>query len=871
MTRTALLFATALATLFASPSPAPAQIKTSVVVTTPQPCAAQVGAPPDGLLCDADGLLVHAPNPDNPNPDERHLYGDGGDTAQREGWYWLGVWLRQNTPGLPAFTPRRKLTFDQVLALLEPNRDGVFYRHPKLAPWNNPFDKKFGFSRDQMEPLVAAMGVWGKTEALRRLWDALPEDVLGKHSFNGRYKNALGQDGWDCAAIKRRGCDATRDCSLKTDTRDCSLKVDTRNCSLQEDTRSCSTCIVSNPFGGCFLYGNDPFCEAAKAAQNLIYKGIKDKCEVEKGAQNALYAGEKTACEAAKATQNAIYAAEKGACETVKATEKATCEANKTADLNLCRLSNYHDGDFIGPMTENLFSRAMNQSLAHSLGEPQLLASTLLRIAQARDRDDVGDDLNLIVKLLMAKLRSPSRDSEAATAAYASHRPFSYGSYLRTYRARFDDATDMVKRIQEGIRNGWRADKPAVNGAVHWYHRVENGGNSLLAELYDPIIDRFIYGDRTGTFSTLASQAPAPTIARVAPAVALSSGGTAITISGTGFLPGTSVLVAGAAALDVTIVNETTIRAIAPAHASGPTDVSVTVPWPAGGSAIMDGAFTYVDRPAPPLPVPSGPRVSGDFNGDGRPDLIWQNRVDGRLAAWFMNGTEQAEYTPLVPYQVNDTDWHVVGSGDANRDGQTDLYWQHQTTGELAVWFMNQTEVMRGELLSPARVADTNWKVRTVADLDVDGYPDLIWQHTASGDVAVWYMTQSTMRSGELLTPGRVSDLKWKIVAAGDMNQDGQPDLFWHHAATGQIAVWFMRNNVAVSGQSLIPDRVSDLAWQIRGATDLDGNGSPDLIWQNTATQQLAVWLMKGLHLIDGRLIAGLPPAGRDWHVVSGK
>ncbi len=133
---------------------------------------------------------------------------------------------------------RRRLNFDQVLRLLEPNQDGVFYRHPRLAPWNNPCDKKFGFSRDQMVPLVAAMGVWGKTEELRRLWNALPQDALGRHSFNGNWRNLFGEDGWDCSAIQNRNCNI-RDCSLRTDTRDCSLQTDTRDCTFHEDTRGC--------------------------------------------------------------------------------------------------------------------------------------------------------------------------------------------------------------------------------------------------------------------------------------------------------------------------------------------------------------------------------------------------------------------------------------------------------------------------------------------------------------------------------------------------------------------------------------------------------------------------------------------------------
>jgi len=145
-------------------------------------------APPSAVTAnqpiyyDNDGLIVHRGT-------------DGGDTAQREGWYWFGVWIRQHVLGDP-WAVQRKLTFDRVLLLLEPAKDGIFYRHPKLPPWNNPFDKTFGFSRDQMIPLVAAMGVWGFTEPLRRLWNALPQDPLGgtKHSFNGNWETLLGKN-----------------------------------------------------------------------------------------------------------------------------------------------------------------------------------------------------------------------------------------------------------------------------------------------------------------------------------------------------------------------------------------------------------------------------------------------------------------------------------------------------------------------------------------------------------------------------------------------------------------------------------------------------------------------------------------------------
>jgi hypothetical protein len=136
---------------------------------------------------DQDGLIVHKKGPSGPL--------DGGDTAQREGWYWFGVWIRQQMwiqDKIPNYKVTRTKTFPDVLRLLKPRQDGVFYRHPKLPPWNNPYDKEYGFSRDQMLPLMAAMGVWSLSdptlaEPLRRLWNALPQDTLGgtKHTFNG--------------------------------------------------------------------------------------------------------------------------------------------------------------------------------------------------------------------------------------------------------------------------------------------------------------------------------------------------------------------------------------------------------------------------------------------------------------------------------------------------------------------------------------------------------------------------------------------------------------------------------------------------------------------------------------------------------------
>jgi len=143
-----------------------------------KPCAPP---PAQGIHYDNDGLIIHV----HTAADGKRVL-DGGDTAQREGWYWVGRWIRERVLNDP-WPVSRCLDFPAVLRMLEPKQDGIFYRHPKLPPWNNPFDKDFGFSIDQMTPLVAAMGLWGHTTELRRLWNALPQDPIGgtRHTFIG--------------------------------------------------------------------------------------------------------------------------------------------------------------------------------------------------------------------------------------------------------------------------------------------------------------------------------------------------------------------------------------------------------------------------------------------------------------------------------------------------------------------------------------------------------------------------------------------------------------------------------------------------------------------------------------------------------------
>jgi hypothetical protein len=81
---------------------------------------------------------------------------------------------------------------------------------------------------------------------------------------------------------------------------------------------------------------------------------------------------------------------------------------------------------------------------------------------------------------------------------------------------------------------------------------------------------------------------------------------------------------------------------------------------------------------------------TGDFNGDGKSDILWQGQ-DGTAAVWLMDGTT-ATFAGAVGSNPGPT-WEIKGTGDFNGDGKSDILWQGQD-GTPAIWTMDGTHVL---------------------------------------------------------------------------------------------------------------------------------------------------------------------------------
>jgi hypothetical protein len=103
---------------------------------------------------------------------------------------------------------------------------------------------------------------------------------------------------------------------------------------------------------------------------------------------------------------------------------------------------------------------------------------------------------------------------------------------------------------------------------------------------------------------------------------------------------------------------------------------------------------------------------------------------------------------------------------------------------------------------------------------------------------------------------GWLDQVVFSSSVKADFDGNRTNDLIWQNNANGQRAIWFM-NGTTFAGEHFLPTVAT--AWSIAATGDFNRDGHTDLLWQNNVTGQRAIWLMNRASRVQDRSLPTIP------------
>jgi ELWxxDGT repeat protein len=246
-----------------------------------------------------------------------------------------------------------------------------------------------------------------------------------------------------------------------------------------------------------------------------------------------------------------------------------------------------------------------------------------------------------------------------------------------------------------------------------------------------------------------------------------------------------------------------------------------------------------------------------DYDGDGDVDIFWRHNASGQGVFWQMNGLKFEKGVIAGP-QGDYSQWQVKGFGDFDRDGDQDIFWQH-SSGLNVIWEMQGLKFKSGTVLPTTPTTD--WYFSGIGNFNGDRNLEVLWRNR-EGTLVTWEIEGFKLKSGKVLSPnvGNSDTIGWYVQAVTDFDNDGDSDILWRNSKSEITVLWEMQGGQYKTG-ALLPATSSFGGFDERlspsrpgyslnkprygGQLDIDGDGKLDIWWQSPITGRREAWTFK--------------------------
>ena len=230
-----------------------------------------------------------------------------------------------------------------------------------------------------------------------------------------------------------------------------------------------------------------------------------------------------------------------------------------------------------------------------------------------------------------------------------------------------------------------------------------------------------------------------------------------------------------------------------------------------------------------------GPVALGDFNGDGKLDVLYLCEVQGVAALWVLlgngDGTFQGPHSVLSLQNVGGG----VGVGDFNGDGRLDV-----AIGAVSGTNFPPIQIFLGNgdgTFTAGALYTAGENSMSAADVNGDGRLDLVFSGTNGTNSGLCVMLGN---GDDTFASASCGDAGGSVLATADFNGDGKLDV----AATGNPASIYLGNGDGTFQTPVsLPFSVgSDVPF---GIADFNNDGELDFVFPGTAATLASTVLLQ--------------------------
>ncbi|MFK3980799.1 FG-GAP repeat domain-containing protein [Micromonospora sp. NPDC050397] len=228
----------------------------------------------------------------------------------------------------------------------------------------------------------------------------------------------------------------------------------------------------------------------------------------------------------------------------------------------------------------------------------------------------------------------------------------------------------------------------------------------------------------------------------------------------------------------------------------------------------------------------------GDFNGDGKADVIARHATNSDLYLYQGNGSGGFAGSRVIGNNWSGFDI-LSTSADFNGDGDADILARHATNSDLYLYPGNGTGGFE-----TSKVIGNNWSgfdvIFSAGDFDGDGNADVLARHATNSDL---YLYSGNGTGG--FAGSRVVGNNWSgfdvIFSAGDFNGDGKADVIARHATNSDLYLYPGNGSGGFGASKVIGDNWSGFD-AIFSAGDFDGDGNSDVLARHATNSDLYLY-----------------------------